>query len=253
MNYNQLYDLCLSYSKLVKGVIDIRKYTYYAITYHSTTLEGSTLTESQVFDLLEYGKTSKNKPFEHHQMVFDHFNALLLVSELVKSKSIISEKTIKLINATVIKNTGSKINTIAGSFDSSKGDYRLCSVRAGSRYFPDYKKVPYLMKNLIIENNRLVSNAKTFKQKCEAAFSLHFNFISIHPFADGNGRTSRLLMNYILAYFNLPMFYISHTVKVSYINALEDSRKKENLNPFYNFMFAQYKKFLSKEIISLKK
>ena len=104
------------------------------------------------------------------------------------------------------------------------------------------------MKSFVEQTNKQISEAKTFQQKCEAAFSAHFQFVSIHPFSDGNGRTSRLIMNYILSVFDLPVFYVYKSNRISYIQALEKSREKDNIQHFYNFMFGQYKKFLEKEI-----
>jgi hypothetical protein len=55
-------------------------------------------------------------------------------------------------------------------------------------------------------------------------------------------------MNYILAAFDLPVFYVYKSSRISYIQALEKARETDNLQPFYSFMFGQYKKFLEKEI-----
>jgi Fic family protein len=104
------------------------------------------------------------------------------------------------------------------------------------------------MKTFVQEINMLVSEAKTFQQKCEAAFYAHCQFVSIHPFADGNGRTGRLLMNYILTCFDLPNFYVYKSSRISYIQALEKAGETGNTAVFYDFMFKQYKKFLEREI-----
>ena len=104
------------------------------------------------------------------------------------------------------------------------------------------------MKTLVSEINAKIGEAQTFNQKCELAFELHYRFVSIHPFADGNGRTSRLLMNYILAMFDLPIFYVFKSSRIAYIQALERARETENTAVFYNFMYRQYQKFIEKEL-----
>jgi Fic family protein len=76
--------------------------------------------------------------------------------------------------------------------------------------------------------------------------------VSIHPFGDGNGRISRLLMNYILAYFDLPLTIVFKEDRIKYIDALEASRNNEQITIFFKFMFAQYKKFIKKELKILK-
>ena len=88
----------------------------------------------------------------------------------------------------------------------------------------------------------------TFREKLELAFEVHYRFVSIHPFVDGNGRTSRLLMNYILAIFDLPIFYVFKSNRIPYIKALERARETKNNAIFYNFMYRQYQKFIEKEL-----
>lgn len=248
MEIKEIEKLAKQYKTLSKGVFDYKKYAYYAVTHHSTTIEGSTLTESQVINLLELGKTAPNKPFEHHQMVFDHYKALEFTLSIAKEKRNLTVNLIQEIASLVMKNTGAIVNTVMGTYYIANGDFRLSSVRAGSRLFPDYKKVPGLIDKLCKELNSGLKNAKTFKQKCELAFKIHFDFVSIHPFGDGNGRTARLLMNFVQEYFNLPLSIVFKQDKIKYINALELTRKKEDLQPFYDFMFNQYSKFMKKEV-----
>jgi len=250
MNNKQIHkleNLVLEYKKMMQGQINLEKLTSYALTYHSTAIEGSTLTEGQVYNLLDLDIPAKNKPFTEQQMVIDHQKALVFMLHKAKECLPITELLIKEVGALVVKNTGSSYNTILGTFDSTKGDYRLLNVFAGSRRFPDITKVDALMKTLVREINDKIGTVTTFNQKCELAFELHYRFVSIHPFADGNGRTSRLLMNYILTMFDLPIFYVFKSSRISYIQALERARETENPAVFYNFMYRQYQKFIEKE------
>lgn len=241
--------LIKEYLTATKGTVDYKKYAYYAITHHSTVIEGSSLTESQVVNLLEYGKTAASKPFEHHLMVNDHYAALqFVVNRAAKDKSKLSVKLIQEIAALVMKNTGGFVNTAIGSYNISRGEFRLGTVRAGSRIFPNYQKVPDMVSKLVSELNHKMEQKLTLREKCELAFRAHFEFVSIHPFGDGNGRTARLLMNYIQAYFDLPLSIVFKQDRIKYIDALEASRKKDNLEAFNTFMFGQYKKFLKHEI-----
>ena len=245
---NKLENLVSEYKHLMQGQINLEKLTYYAITYHSTAIEGSTLSEGQVYNLLDLDIPAKNKPFSEQQMVIDHQKALNFTINKAKEKLPITEILIKEIEALVLKTTGAIYNTALGTFDSTKGEYRLLNVFAGARRFPDSSKVPDLMKKLCNEINTKITTVKTFKEQCELAFDIHFQFVSIHPFADGNGRMSRLLMNYVLAIFDLPIFYVFKSNRISYIQALEKTRETENNKYFYDFMFRQYQKFLDKEI-----
>jgi len=252
MKITDLEKLCKEYILLSKGSVDFKKYSYYAATHHSTVIEGSSLTESQVINLLEYGKTATGKPYDHHQMVYDHYKALLFVVENAINKQKLSIQLLKEIVSHVMKNTGGYVKTIIGTYDISKGDFRLGSVRAGTRTFPDYKKVPEMVTKLLKEINENLSKCKTFKSKCELAFKAHFDLVSIHPFGDGNGRTSRLLMNYIQAYYDLPLSVVFKQNRIQYINALELTRKKEDMKYYFDFMFSQYEKLLKKQVKELK-
>lgn len=253
MKTSELEQLCKEYMQLSKGIINKNKHAMYVSTFHSTCIEGSTLTESQVIDLLYLGKTAKGKPFEHHQMVNDHYNALNFVLTAAKNKRQLSTSFIQEVASKVMKNTGSEVNTILGTYDISKGDFRLSGVSAGRRQFPDAKKVASLLKKIVSEYVIEIQKAKTFQQKCEISFRIHFEFVSIHPFGDGNGRTARLLMNFTQAYFNLPLSIVFKQNRLKYIEALEESRKKENLTPFYDFMFSQYSKLINSEIKEMKR
>lgn len=255
METSKIQELANEYQKLAKGVINYERYTWYAIAHHSTALEGSTLTEKQSIDLLEFGKTATNKPMQDHLMVVDYFNALqytLKVATETKPVIYISVQLLKTIASKVKLNTGEIINTALGTFDTAKGDLRLCSVRAGSRLFPDCRKVPDMVKKLCNSLTMDMIKAKTFDEKCNLAFRAHFELVSIHPFGDGNGRTSRLLMNFIQAHFNLPLSIVYKQDRLKYIEALESARKKEDITPFLKFMYSQYAKFLKEEITRLK-
>jgi Fic family protein len=245
---NRIENLVSEYKRVMQGQVDLEKLTWYAVTYHSTAIEGRTLTEGQVYNLLDLDIPAKGKPFSEQQMVIDHQKALVYTLNKAKERTLLTETFIKEIGAMVVRNTGGFYNTALGTFDSTKGDYRLLNVFAGARRFPDSSKVPGLMKTLVREINEKIGSAETFNQKCELAFEIHYRFVSIHPFADGNGRTTRLLMNYILAMFDLPVFYVFKSSRISYIQALERARETDSPAVFYNFMYRQYQKFIEKEL-----
>jgi Fic family protein len=210
------------------------------------------LTEGQVYNLLDQDIPAKNKPFSEQQMVVDHQKALIYTLNTAIGKKPLTEAFIKEIGSMAVKNTGGIYNTALGIFDSTNGDYRLVNVHAGMRTFPNYSKVPGLMQSFVETVNKKYAEATTFQQKCETAFYAHFQLVSIHSFADGNGRTSRLIMNYILDCFDLPVFYVYKSNRIPYVQALEKARETDNIQHFYSFMFGQYKKFLEKEIKNMK-
>ena len=245
---NKIEKLVADYNEATRGQADLKKHTYYAITRHSTAIEGSTLTEGQVYNLLDQDIPAKNKPFTEQQMVVDHQKALVYTLDAAGRKQPLTEPFIHTVGGMVVKNTGSVYNTVLGTFDSTKGEYRLLNVFAGARRFPDSTKIPALMRSFVEDTNKLFTEAKTFKEKCETAFYAHYQFVSIHPFADGNGRTGRLLMNYILVSFDLPIFHVYKSSRISYIQALGKARTTGNIAVFHDFMYRQYQKFLEKEM-----
>lgn len=244
--YTELETLIERLKKMYECEPDMEKHSQYAITYNSTAIEWSALSANEVADLLDIGKPAKNREFFSNLMVFDHHNALIYAQENAIQKQPITETLIKTISAMVMKNTGSKYKTSLGEFDSSNGDYRLVGVHAGRKTFPDYKKVPSMMKQLIayINNEQKKQTINVFS----LAIEIHFRFVSIHPFADGNWRVARLLMNYILAYYGFPMLIVFKSDKIKYIDTLYKAQETEDITPLYDFMFKQYIKFVKHEI-----
>ena len=124
---------------------------------------------------------------------------------------------------------------------------------AGNAYFPSYDKVESLTVQLVSSINDKAKAAGTDKDKIELSFAAHFNLVSIHPFYDGNGRTSRLLMNFLQKKFDLPLAIVFKEDKDEYFTALQEARNLNQISPFYTFMYGQYYKFLHLEIEAYKR
>jgi Fic family protein len=249
----KIEDLINEYQSLdLSKSIHFDKFNLYFITHHSTSLEGSTLTEIETNLLLDEGLTPKGKPLEHSLMTTDHAEALLYIINEAKQKKEISNSFIQKINAKVMAKTGKIYNTVLGEVDATSGAFRKGNVSAGIRYFPNYDKVESLTEKLCNTINKKLKTSATVTDQLYLSFDAHFDLVSIHPFYDGNGRTSRLLMNYILSFFQLPLAIVFKEDKAEYIEALEKSRTTEDLTPFRNFMLLQYSKFLTREILNFK-
>lgn len=232
----------------IKDSIDFEKMNDVLISHHSTAIEGSTLTEEETRLLLLEGLAAKGKPLVEQNMVADHHKALLKTLEFAREKKTVTPEVIRYLSSLLMKNTGGEINTMAGSYDSSKGDFRLSEVHVGARYFTSYQKVPDEVCKLCTNITGRIDNVKSPKEIYDLSFDAHFGLVSIHPFADGNGRVSRLLMNYILEYHKQPLALIFKEDKIDYYNALEESRKEESIQPFRDFMYSQQEKYFSIEI-----
>ncbi len=232
----------------LQDILDHDKFNNFSIVHHSTSIEGSTLTEVETRLLLEEDITPKGKPLSHSLMVKDHYNALIYVLDSAASKKAITTDLIQHINALVMKNTGNIYNTALGEVDASKGMFRKGNVSAGTTYFPNYDKVIPYTNELVERLNNNLSKIQEELERLKFSFAAHFDLVSIHPFYDGNGRTSRLLMNYIQAYYGLPLAIVFKEDKADYYVALQETRRKEDIEVFNAFMFNQYRKHLENEI-----
>lgn len=232
------------------NVLDHERFNEYAIVHHSSSIEGSTLTEVETRLLLEEDITPKGKPLTHSLMVKDHYAALRYVLAAATEKKSITIDLIQQVNALVMKNTGSIYNTVFGEIDASRGMFRKGNVSAGGSYFPNYDKVIPYTTSLVKRLDENLSKVQVNEEQLKLSFSAHFDLVSIHPFYDGNGRTSRLLMNYIQAYHGLPLAIVFKEDKADYYVALQETRKQEDIQVFFAFMFGQYRKHLEQEITS---
>ncbi len=251
MNNNDFLQTYNEYQKLTQYDIDLEKFNHYAIVHHSNSIEGSTLTLDETILLLDENLTPKNKPVEHTLMALDHLKALKYVVALAKEKQPLTANIVKQISAIVNKNTGKIHTNILGVTDTAKGDYRLFRARAGQSIFK-MEDIAENMEKLISKINHNINDVKNPIDINYLAFESHFDLVSIHPFGDGNGRTSRLLQNYIQQYHNLPLTYIFEEDKSDYYNALVQARKQDNKDVFCDFMFSQAIKIMKKEIEKIK-
>lgn len=231
----------------IMNSIDYEKFCMISIVYNSSKIEGCSLTETDTKVLLEQNITAKGKPLTDHLMVKDHYNAFLKIKEDAILKRKLSIDFIKEIAAAVMKSTGGITRTALGDFDSSKGDLRLAQVYVDSKYFPDYSKVPLLLQKLIEVINAKIDTV-TGEDILKLSADIHYNFVNIHPFGDGNGRTSRLLMNYIQMYHKEPMIKIFTEDRAEYIDALNETEEKSNPDIFRDFICRQQIKFYEAEL-----
>ncbi|QJD98523.1 Fic family protein (plasmid) [Mucilaginibacter robiniae] len=235
----------------IADILDHEKFNLISIVHHSTAIEGSTLTEVEAQVLIEEGLTPKGKPMNDSLMVTDHYAALLYTMEQANKKRAVSVPLIQEINSLVIRSTGKIYNTVFGTIDSRTGAFRKGNVSAGSTYFPNYDKVEPLTKAMVAKINELMQKPLKEEEKINLAFDAHYNLVSIHPFYDGNGRTSRLLMNYIQAFYKLPLAIVYNESKADYIQALIDTREKDDIKIFREFMRNEYGNMLKEEIKKL--
>lgn len=234
----------------ISKAADYEKYFLYSLVAHSTAIEGSTLTEVEAQLLFDEGVVAGGKPLIHHLMNEDLKRAYELAKEEAKRQTPITSSFLQRLNAALMRTTGSLHNVMGGSFDSAKGEYRLCGVTAGigGRSYMNYQKVPAKVTELCSRLQERINTASTFRERYELSFNAHLNLVTIHPWVDGNGRVSRLLMNYIQFLYHLFPTKIFKEERDKYILALRRSQEEENNRPFLEFMAGQLQKSLSMEI-----
>ena len=238
--------------------IDYKKFYLYSLITHSTAIEGSTVTEIENQLLFDEGITAKGRSLQEQMMNLDLKVAYEHSMRLAYQHEEFSVEMLKSLSAIVMKNTGATYNTAQGSFDASKGDLRLVGVTAGigGHSYMNFQKVPAKLEEFCKQLNQRrseLSNLDDMIAKYLFSFDAHYQLVTIHPWVDGNGRMSRLVMNHLQYEFGLVPVKIVKEDKAEYIQALIDSREQESLEPFREFMVEEHIRNISKEIEEYKK
>ena len=194
------------------------------LTYSSNAIEGNTLTRRETALVVEKGLAVGGKSLREHLEATNHAAALDWVTEMARRKqSKITEQEILQIHAMILR----------GIDDANAGRYRDVAVRiSGSRVvLPNPIKVPELMEDL----GRWLKSPGDL-HPVELAAEAHYRLVTIHPFADGNGRTARLFMNLILITQGYPPALIRKRDRLAYIGALEKAQLGGTIDDYQNII-----------------
>ena len=258
-SYNKLLALLDEYHRLgIAEQIDYQKFYLYSLITHSTAIEGSTVTEIENQLLFDEGISAKGRSIQEQMMNLDLKNAYEHSMQMAAQHVDFSVDMLKGLSALVMKNTGSEYHTLQGSFDSSRGDLRLLGVTAGvgGSSYMNYQKVPAKLEEFckqLNEQRKALLKSDDVVAKYLLSFDAHFQLVTIHPWVDGNGRMSRLVMNYLQYEFGLIPSKIIKEDKAEYIQSLIDAREQESLAPYRDFMVEEHIRNLTREIESFKK
>ena len=133
--WQEIEQLYQEFQKLgISESVDYDKYYLYSLITHSTAIEGSTLTEVETQMLFDEGLTAKGKPLVYHLMNEDLKKAYELAKDESKLKIPVTPVFLQKLNAALMRTTGTTYNVMGGSFDSSKGDFRLCGEKNFAMY-----------------------------------------------------------------------------------------------------------------------
>ena len=187
-------------------------------TYNSNGIEGNTLTLRETQVVLE-GITVGGKSIKEHLEAINHEKAILFLDDLVKDNEPISEWNIKNIHQLILKDID---NENAGRYRKEN-----VTIKGATHIPPDYLKLPELMEKLILTYNTW----NEYHPIIQAAL-LHGELVKIHPFVDGNGRTSRLLMNLDLMSSGYNPVIIKKESRLKYYEALDKAHTTGNYTDF---------------------
>lgn len=236
----------------ISNQIDYDKFYLYSIITHSTAIEGSTVTELEAQLLFDEGITSSKRTMVEQMMNLDLKAAYEYGRTWIKEHKPITVDWLILLASKVMAHTGNEYNAIGGSFSAAKGELRLLNVTAGlgGKSYMSYLKVPAKLQTFCEELNRRRSkiNSTDICAIYELSFWAHFELVTIHPWADGNGRTSRLLMNLLQMEFDVLPTKVLKQDKAQYIQALIDAREKEDIQIFIDCMHHLHCEHLQQDI-----
>lgn len=192
-------------------------------TFNSNAIEGNTLTMSETKVVLE-GITIGGKSMVEHLETINHREAILFIEELIGNHENISEWNIKNIHSLILK----------GIDKQNAGKYRTENVLiGGAKHIPPKNfEVGPAMQKLVIEYN---NNWAAFHPVVRAVL-LHGEFVKIHPFIDGNGRTSRLLLNFELMKNGYTPIIIKNEQRAKYYDVLNLAHSTMDYGPFLSLV-----------------
>lgn len=191
-------------------------------THNSTAIEGNTLTLMETKVVLEDGITIGGKELREIYEVINHKKAYGYVKKCIVEKKPLDENIVKDLHEILTE------NIIAG------GIYRKEEVRiSGAGFTPPAGNEMYIQIKNFYEDLKIKENELN---PIELAAWTHAEFVRIHPYIDGNGRTARLIMNYQLLIHGYLPVSVAKEKRVDYYNALEQYAVNGDLSPFAGFV-----------------
>lgn len=224
-NYQGLLQLREKFlnSDMLKSEIDYSKFCKsfnVMYTHESTAIEGNTLSLLEVKTILEDKIVPREKELREIYEVVNHEKAFNYIEDCISKKQLFSEKISKNIHAILMENILPK--DMCGIYRRPDNIIKV----SGSRYkFPAGNDMYYQIKDFWKSLTE-----KKFENPIQLAAYTHCEFVRIHPFGDGNGRTARLLMNYQLMLNNFLPIYIDKSKRYDYYYALEEYDFKHDIS-----------------------
>jgi Fic family protein len=203
-------------------------------TYESNRIEGNTLTLQETSLVINEGITIGGKRLNEHLEAINHKDAIAYIRELASGQMKLNEYTLNSIHALILK----------GIDQGNAGKYRSVPVTiSGAKHVPPQ---PFLILTLMEDLFRFHDIEKDRMHPVLLAAEMHVRLVTIHPWIDGNGRTSRLLMNLILLQYGYPIANIAADQRITYYNALEKAQVGHDKTDFHRLVAETEKRSLFK-------
>ncbi|UOR05666.1 Fic family protein [Hymenobacter aerilatus] len=210
--------------------------------YNSNAIEGNSLTLGETRSLLLHGLTAEGKPLRDHLDIKGHNEAVRGLEEMVHDERPLTEQFIREMHQVLLgegydvpaqtpDGQPTRKHVQPGRYKSSPNN--VLTVTGEMFYFASPEETPAKMTDLVAWYRQEAEQSTLHPVALAAEF--HYRFVRIHPFDDGNGRMSRLLMNLILLRHGYPMTVIKATDRNRYLAALAEADAGE-IEPFYRFI-----------------
>lgn len=191
-------------------------------TYESNRIEGNTLTLQETAMVVNEGLTIAGKSLREHLEAKNHAHSIQLIRDLVRDQAALNISLIQRIHATVLAVIDSE----------NAGKFRRVSVEiSGSRHYPPQPKV---LDQLMNDYIKFYDDNAGLLPDVLLAAQMHQKFVYIHPFIDGNGRTARLIMNFVLMKSGFPIANLKGdpVSRQDYYRTLEIAHVEKDVEPF---------------------
>ena len=210
--------------------------------YHSNSIEGNSLTYGETIAFLMEGLTAKGKPLKDHLDIKGHNEGIEYLMSLVKNKQPLTEKAIRELHKIILVEPYKSPAITQDGHTVEKtihiGQYKTQPNHVKTptgviHYYATPEETPAKMNDLMAWLQE--HQAKQDLHPLVLAAVFHYRFVAIHPFDDGNGRMSRLLMNLLLIQNGYPPVVIKQENRQAYYYALRQADAGE-LSAFVEFI-----------------
>jgi Fic family protein len=212
-------------------------------TFHSNAIEGNTLTFGETKAFLLHGVTAQGKPFRDYLDIKGHHEAVDDLLTIVRQQKPLTEADIRELHRIILvepyevdamtpDGRPAKRRVRPGQYKTMPNHVRTST--GNIHYYASPEETPAKMGDLMDWYRRELDKGQVHPLVLAATF--HYQFVTIHPFDDGNGRMARLLMNLILMQAGFPPVIVRNDAKDTYLLALEKADEDNDLEPFISLV-----------------